>query len=82
LSPLRAKASRFGGSHAQRDAFSWTLTEAAIRLGDRALADAFVGERLAWKPDSPVNRAWAIRVAQLKPAGTVTRGHASFQSTI
>ncbi|MCE9520963.1 MAG: tetratricopeptide repeat protein [Alphaproteobacteria bacterium] len=66
LSPVRAKANRFGGSHAQRDMFSWTLTEAAIRLGDRALADAFVAERLSWKPESPVNRAWAARAATLK----------------
>ncbi len=66
LSPVRGKANRFGGSHAQRDMFSWTLTEAAIRLGDRALADAFVAERLTWKPESPVNRAWGFRAAQLK----------------
>lgn len=65
LSPIRAKANRFGGSHAQRDMFSWTLTEAAIRAGDRALADAFVAERLSWKPESPVNRAWAMRAAKL-----------------
>jgi|GEM_PF-6402266 len=25
--PLRGKANRLGGSHAQRDMFSWTLTE-------------------------------------------------------
>jgi len=66
LLPVRGKAARFGGSHAQRDMFSWTLAEAAIRLGDRALADAFVAERLALKPESPVNRAWAIRAEQLK----------------
>ena len=66
LLPLRGKANRFGGSHAQRDMFSWTLTEAAIRLGDRALADAFVAERLSWKPESPINRAWAIRADKLK----------------
>ena len=66
LLPLRAKANRFGGSHAQRDMLSWTMTEAAIRLGDRALADAFVAERLSWKPDSPINRAWAMRVDKLK----------------
>jgi hypothetical protein len=70
LMPLRGKANRFGGSHAQRDMFSWTLTEAAIRLGNRALADAFVAERLSWKPDSPVNRAWALRVSKLKPEQT------------
>jgi hypothetical protein len=67
LLPLRAKANRFGGSHAQRDMFSWTLTEAAIRLGDRALADAFVAERLSWKPLSPVNLGWAVRAGALKP---------------
>ena len=68
LLPLRAKANRFGGSHAQRDLFSWTLTEAAIRLGDRALADAFVAERRSWKAHSPVNRGWANRVGEMSPA--------------
>jgi hypothetical protein len=47
--------------------FSWTLTEAAIRLGNRARADTFVAERLSWKPESPINRAWAIRAESLKP---------------
>lgn len=65
LMPLRGKASRMGGSHAQRDVFSWTLTEAAIRLGDRALAEGLVAERLAWKPESPLNRAWASRARRL-----------------
>lgn len=66
LMPLRGKTSRMGGSHAQRDMFSWTLTEAAIRLGDRALAEAFVAERQSWKPESPINRAWAIRAGKLE----------------
>ena len=65
LLPVRGRANRYGGSHAQRDMFSWTLTEAAIRAGDRALADAFVAERLASKPESPVNRAWAARAEKL-----------------
>jgi hypothetical protein len=65
LLPVRGKANRYGGSHAQRDMFSWTLTEAAIRAGDRALADALVAERLSWKPASPVNRAWAVRTEKL-----------------
>ena len=69
LLPLRAKANRFGGSHAQRDLFSWTLTEAAIRLGDRALAEAFVAERLSWKPASPLNQAWAVRAQALATSG-------------
>jgi tetratricopeptide (TPR) repeat protein len=66
LMPLRGKANRFGGSHAQRDMFSWTLTEAAIRSGDGALADALVAERLSWKPDSPINHAWAMRAGKLR----------------
>ncbi len=66
LIPLRAKANRLGGSHAQRDIFSWTLTEAAMRIGDRALAEAFVAERSSWKPQSPLNRAWAMRAGALK----------------
>ena len=68
LLPLRATANRFGGSHAQRDMFSWTLTEAALRLGDRRLAEAFVAERLSWKPQSPVNRDWAMRARPLMQA--------------
>jgi len=66
LMPVRGKANRMGGSHAQRDILSWTLTEAAIRLGDRALAEATVAERLSWKPESPIHRAWATRAEQLK----------------
>ena len=65
LMPVRGKANRMGGSHAQRDMFSWTLTEAALRLGNRALADAFIAERMSWKPESPINRAWAIRAGNL-----------------
>jgi hypothetical protein len=61
LMPIGAKANRFGGSHAQRDLFSWTLTEAALRANDRTLAEALVAERLAAKPDSPRNQAWAAR---------------------
>ena len=61
LMPLGAKANRFGGSHAQRDLFSWTLTEAALRAKDRVLADALIAERLALKPESPRNLAWAAR---------------------
>jgi hypothetical protein len=65
LMPVRGKANRFGGSHAQRDVFSWTLTEAAIRAGDAALADALVAERLALKPESPLNQLWASRARSL-----------------
>ena len=66
LMPLPAKANRFGGSHAQRDLFSWTLTEAALRAKDRALADALVAEWLALKPESPRNRAWAAGAKRIR----------------
>lgn len=64
--PLRANANRFGGSHAQRDVLSWTLTEAAIRLGNRELAEALVAERLALKPESSINCAWKMHAGQLQ----------------
>jgi tetratricopeptide (TPR) repeat protein len=65
LLPLRGKANRFGGSHAQRDIFSWTLVEAALRAGDSRLAEALVNERMAVKPNSPLNRSWAKRAAAI-----------------
>ncbi|RJF88165.1 tetratricopeptide repeat protein [Oleomonas cavernae] len=68
LLPLRGKANRFGGSHAQRDVIAWTATEAAVRLGDRALADALIAERLAAKPQSPLNRLWQSRASGLAVA--------------
>jgi len=63
LMPLRAKAGRLGGSHAQRDVLAWTLVEAAIRAGDHRLADGLIAERLALRPISQVNRAWQSRSA-------------------
>ncbi|MBM3504806.1 MAG: tetratricopeptide repeat protein [Alphaproteobacteria bacterium] len=65
LLPLRGKANRFGGSHAQRDLFSWTTVEAAIRSGNRAMAEALLHERLASKPASAVNVGWRRRLAAL-----------------
>lgn len=68
LLAVQGKANRFGGSHAQRDLVSWTLAETAIRAGDRPLADAVVAERLARKPRSPVNTAWAARIGRMAKA--------------
>ena len=45
LRPLRSRAHRFGGSHAQRDLIDLTLIEAAARDGQRSLADALRSER-------------------------------------
>jgi hypothetical protein len=42
------------------------LVEAALRLGDKPLAEAMAAERLAAKPDSPLNLAWARRGAALE----------------
>lgn len=66
--PVRGIASRMGGSHAQRDAMSCTLVEAAIRSGERPMAAALLAERSAAKPHSPVNLRWARRVAAMAPA--------------
>jgi tetratricopeptide (TPR) repeat protein len=61
LLPVRQHAQRFGGSHAQRDLLHLTLVEAALRAGQRPLANALVNERIALKPDSPFNRLLANR---------------------
>jgi len=65
--PAQASLWRMGGSIAQRDLIAWTVTEAAIRSGQRHLALSLTNERLALKPDSNVNQrfleaAEAIRV--------------------
>lgn len=57
LRPIRHRAARFGGSHAQRDVIDLTLIEAALRGGDRSLAGALAAERAAVRPHSaPVQR--------------------------
>jgi tetratricopeptide (TPR) repeat protein len=61
LHPARAIVNRFGGSHAQRDVVDWTLTEAALRGGLTALAEAMAHERLALKPHSAINRDFLRR---------------------
>jgi hypothetical protein len=45
LRPLRSRAHRFGGSHAQRDVIDLTLIEAATRDGQALLAQALQHER-------------------------------------
>ncbi len=46
------RALQIGGSHAQRDAVTWTLTEAAIRGGHRDIALSLAHERLGTCPRS------------------------------
>ena len=61
LLSARQISGTFGGSHAQRDVIDWTLTEAAIRGKIMPVARALVQERLALRPDSRVNLAFARR---------------------
>jgi tetratricopeptide (TPR) repeat protein len=57
---MRDQASRFGGSHAQRDVITLTLIEAALRSGDRTRARHYIAERLMHKPASKWGRRlWA-----------------------
>jgi tetratricopeptide (TPR) repeat protein len=56
LLPARVDLWQIGGSHAQRDVVGWTLTEAAIRAGQRDIALSLAHERLAARPRSAPNR--------------------------
>jgi hypothetical protein len=59
LRPVRSQAHRFGGSHAQRDLIDLTLLEAAVRGGQRALAEALRAERSALRRVETVRPARA-----------------------
>ena len=56
LLPIRFDLWQIGGSHAQRDVVDWTLTEAALRAGQRDVALSLAHERLASRPRSAPNR--------------------------
>lgn len=56
LLPVRVDLWQIGGSHAQRDVVDWTLTEAAVRAGQRDVALSLAHERLATRPRSAPNR--------------------------
>jgi hypothetical protein len=58
LAGIRDGASRFGGSHAQRDLLTLTLVEAATRDGHGRLAEHYLAERLVQRP---ANR-WGLRL--------------------
>ena len=65
---LSAKADlwRMGGSIAQRDLVEWTLTEAAIRSGQRDVALSLTNERLAFRPESAVNQRFRQQAESIK----------------
>jgi hypothetical protein len=52
LLPVRFDLWQIDGSHAQRDDVDWTLTEAAVRAGQRDVALSLAHERLATRPRS------------------------------
>jgi tetratricopeptide (TPR) repeat protein len=56
LLPVRCDLWQIGGSWAQRDVVDWTLTEAAVRAGQRDVARSLAYERLARRPRSAPNR--------------------------
>lgn len=65
IRPIRSIAHRFGGSHAQRDVIDLTLIEAALRAGDRGLAQALTAERQLARPDSPLSALFSRRAFDL-----------------
>lgn len=65
MQPIRRMLYRCGGSHAQRDVLHQTLLEAAIRANRWDQASRIASERVAIRPDSPVD--WEI-VAKLAAA--------------
>jgi len=56
---------QIGGSHAQRDVVTWTLTEAAIRAGRRDIALSLAHERLGTRPRSTPSRSFLRRAEAL-----------------
>jgi tetratricopeptide (TPR) repeat protein len=65
LLPVRFELWRIGGSNAQRDVVDWTLTEAAVRAGNRDVAASLANERLGLRPRSAVNRNLLRRAEQI-----------------
>ncbi|HEU0157041.1 MAG TPA: tetratricopeptide repeat protein, partial [Stellaceae bacterium] len=68
LLPVRIDLWQIGGSHAQRDVVNWTLTEAAIRAGQRDVALSLAHERLASRPRSAPNRRFLREAAAIARA--------------
>jgi hypothetical protein len=64
LAPVRETARVVGGSNAQRDVVSRTLLEAALRVGDKAVARTLAEERVAQKPRCPFSQELRSRAMQ------------------
>ncbi|HVJ90070.1 MAG TPA: tetratricopeptide repeat protein, partial [Labilithrix sp.] len=72
LRPVRDLASRFGGSHAQRDVLTLTLIEAAIRNGRSSLARHYIAERTFVRPTSQLGTRLAARAQEMDREPTPT----------
>ena len=69
LLPVRVDLWQIGGSHAQRDIVDWTLTEAALRAGQRDVALSLAYERLAARPRSAPNRRFLRNAEAIATCG-------------
>ena len=69
IESVRDTAWKFGGSHAQRDALTLTLIEAAIRSGRSALARHYIAERTVHKPRSSWGWRLLARAEPVTPPG-------------
>ena len=75
LLPVRSRANRIGGSHAQRDIVQLTCVEAALRSGNGRLARALASERTEQKPASPFN--WQLTARALDAEGDAAAARAA-----
>jgi tetratricopeptide (TPR) repeat protein len=66
--PVRARAHRFGGSHAQRDLIDQTLLAASARASDRGVGRALLNERASTKPRTALTDHWARHLGIALPA--------------
>jgi hypothetical protein len=72
LVPVRFDLWQIGGSHAQRDVVDWTLTEAALRGGQRDVALSLAHERLASRPRSIPNRRFLHEAQAIAASAAAT----------
>ncbi len=67
LMPVRSRACRIGGSHAQRDLVQLTVIGAALAAGNGRVARALAAERTGQNPASPHN--WRLTARALEAQG-------------
>ena len=75
LLPVRGEIFRIGGSHAQRDLFTLTLIEAALRGSRSKVADALAHVRVTVRPKSP--QSWYSFARALESRGNEAEANAA-----